>query len=547
MAQKLQVKLAALAAFAAVAVVVALSAGAFKAAPYYQSRDGRVAAYLVQSSGGTNLVLEVVDVNGRPVNFTAFLSGPVVDKFRDVGVVKGKGRGKAAIGGYVAEAAQLARKLGYKPDEVRFGVVAFITAVEKQENETYLLTDIVTIPVGPGEAVGKDIVAKVRFEPRFKIKIGTGRPPDAAGDVAQASNAQNTPPDTIDMGCDSPVGYATCYRYRAVETYASSAEGVPLLVTRTDSFDSKYILQIIHDHNIFLSTQTITSISFEMSFAVFKKSVNNNNDFEVQALGPGFEIVLSQQTEKKLLELSCRFAPGQSTECYYGRSGFTPVNSYYAGDSILATGLVGDVRAVKYILEERWCYIFPSGAVYCGEWRPTDVEAWGVWLAGLWGGDSFLPYAEVSNNPYSRDDKLGYLYQSTLDLYRLGKVNVRWLESYYTDYYKVSWSTLAWSSQSSSYFSVGVPAGAIVNWVILKRFGVVLPSHISKALDSLSVGVSVGTSRLDILSYYASVHMSAKTAVKWSPFYYEFTNYYIKMADQYYNVPVAIVRPFIIG
>jgi hypothetical protein len=277
-----------------------------------------------------------------------------------------------------------------------------------------------------------------------------------------------------------------------------------------------------------------------------KKDVNND-DFEVQAIGPGFEIVLSQQTEKILLDLSCNFAPGSSASCYSGTSRFTPVNSYYAGDSILATGLVGDVRAVKYILEERWCYIFPSGAVYCGEWTPTDVEAWGVWLAGLWGSDSFLPYAEVGNNPYSRDDKLGYLYQSTLDLYRLGKVNVRWLPSYSDYYYTVSWSTLAQNSQSSSYFSVGIPAGAIINWVILKRLGVVLPDRISKGLDSLSVGVSVGTSRLDIFNYYASVDMGAKTAVRWSPFYYEFTNYYIKMADQYYNVPVAIVRPFIIG
>ncbi|ACB40633.1 hypothetical protein [Pyrobaculum neutrophilum] len=536
-------KLAALlAAFVAVVVAVALTAGAFKAAPYYQSKDGRVVAYLAPS-GGADLVLEVVDSEGRPVDFTAFLSGPAVDKFRDIGVVKGRGRGRIAIGEYVAEAAQLAKKLGYKPNEVRFGIVAFITTIEKQGNETYLLTDIISIPVGPGEAVGREVVAKVKFKPRFKVKVDTGRPPNAAGDVAQAANAQNTPPDTMDMGCVSPIGHTTCYRYRATETYSSSAEGVPLLITRVDSYDSKYIYAVLHKHHIDLNSQTTTSISFEMSFAVFKKDVNNN-DFEVQAIGPGFEIVLGQQTKKILLDLSCRFAPGTSAVCYSGTSMFTPANSYYAGDSILATGLVGDVRAVKYVLEERWCYISPSGAVYCGQWTPTSVEAWGVWLAGLWGGDSFLLYAEVSNSPYSRDDKLGYLYQSMLELYQLGKVNTRWLPDYYVDYYSISWKTLVSSSQSSNYFAIGIPAGAVINWVILKR-GVVLPDRISKGLDSLSVGVSVGTSRIDVFSYYATLDIIAKTNVYWSPFYYELENYYIKMEDKYYNVPVAIVRPYI--
>lgn len=532
-------------AFAAVAVVAYLLVvqATVSEVPYYVSKDGRVAVYLSESrDGNTTLVLEVVDERGQPVNFTAFLSGPTMERFEDIGVAKGKGRARAAISKYVAEAAKLAKKLGYKPNEVRFGIVAFVTTVEREGNDTYLLTDIITIPVGPGEAVGREIVAKIKFKPRFKVKLNATATERGVAAYTDASiyRVQSEPPETIDVGCTAPIGFVTCYRYRVAETYAST-EGVPLLITYVDSYSGNFIENIDHKHYISLSTTTTTTLSFEMSMAIF-----NNNDFEIEAPGPGFEIVLGQGQQKKILDLSCHFRPSYSALCYYGTSVFTPVGSTFTGDALLATGLTGDIRAVKYVLEERWCYISYYGAVFCGSWSPTSVEAWGVWLAGIWGSDYFLPYAEVDDNPNDGVGPLDKIYSSTLELFAKGKVDRVVVRSLYpVSYYYVSWYTLAATSQSSTYFQIALPVGAIADWVILKRFGIVLPPHVSLALNSLSVGIYVGTTRLDIFNYYALVDLEAKYAVPWAPYYYEYKNYYIKMADNYYDVPVPLVHAYI--
>ncbi|MCX8135975.1 hypothetical protein [Pyrobaculum aerophilum] len=545
MRSKIPLGLLGLLAIAAVAYLLVVQ-GAAGEAPYYVSKDGRVAVYMSAGRGGnTTLVLEVVDDSGRPVNFTAFLSGPTLDKFEDIGVAKGRGRGQVAIGRYVAEAAKLAVRLGYKPNEVRVGVVAFVTTVERRGNGTYLLTDVVTIPVGPGEAAGKEIVAKIKFKPRFEIELNATaarRDTEARTEVA-VYETQSAPPEVIDAGCTGPIGYVTCYRYRAVQTYTST-EGVPLLLTYVDSHSSNFISDITHKHFISLSTQTTTTLSFEMSLAVFKKGVGSD-EFAIEAPGPGFEIVLGQSSEKTLLDLSCRFYPSTSASCYSGGRRFTPASSRFSGDGLLATGLVGDVRAVKYVLEERWCYIDYFGAVYCSSWTPTSVEAWGVWLAGLWGTDSFLPYAEVDDNPNDGVGKLDHIYSTTLDLWIKGKIDKVQLPSYYDRYYPTSWYTLASTSQSTTHFAISIPVGAIMDWVILKRLGIVLPPSVSAALDSLGAGVSVATTRLDIFSYYASLDLGAYSPVSWAPSYFEYKNYFVKMAGNYYDVPVPIVNAYI--
>ena len=520
--------------------------GSASPSPYYVSKDGRVAAYLAGPKGeDTALVLEVVDEKGDPVNFTAFLSGPTVDKFEDVAVVRGMGKGRAAIGRYVAEAARLAKKLGYKPEEVRFGLVAFVTAVERSGNETYLLTDIVSIPIGPGEAAGREVVAKIKFKPKFKTRLnataptnGTAasatHPPVGVEATAQNVGAQSGPPDIIDMGCTAPIGYVTCYRYRAAESY-STTEGAPLLITYIDNTGS-YIDIVNHQHNIYLSTQTTTSLSFEMSFAVFKSGVNSG-DYSIEVIGPGHEIVLGQNTQKTLLYLSCAFRPNYPASCTAGSPYYTPVSpGTFSGDALLATGFVGDVRTVRYVLEQRWCIIYPSGAVFCGTWQPTSVEAWGVWLAGLWGGDAFIPYAEIDDNPNDGQGKLEKIYSTTLNLFAQGRADRVVLPSKTDWRYVIIWNNMVETSQSSTYFAVSIPVGVIAKY----RFGVNVPG-----IERLSVGVSVTTSTMDMYYYFASVDLNAKYSVPWAPYYFALKNYYIKAAGKYYDVPVPIVVAYI--
>ncbi|AFA40200.1 hypothetical protein Pogu_2173 [Pyrobaculum oguniense TE7] len=529
---------------AAVVAIMMITPGSASPSSYYVSKDGRVAVYLAGSkSGNTTLVLEVVDERGDPLNFTAFLSGPTADKFEDIAVVKGRGRGKVAIGRYVAEAAKLARKLGYKPEEVRFGVVAFVTAVERAGNETYLLTDIVSIPIGPGEAVGKEVVAKIKFKPKFKTKLNATPPNDTAATAAylpmgeeatQNIKAQSSPPGIIDMGCTAPIGYVTCYRYRVAESY-SATEGTPLLITYIDSHAGNYIENVDHVHYIYLSTQTATSISFEMSFAVFQRGVNSG-DYSIEAIGPGFDILLGQDKQKTILDLKCGFKPYYPAACFAGPSIITPVFNTFSGDALLATGFVGDVRAVRYVLEQRWCVIFFPGAVFCGTWQPTSVEAWGVWLAGFWGGDTFLPYAEVEDHPRDGQGKLEYIYSTTLNLFAQGHADRISLPSITYWKYVITWKNMVETSQSTNYFAVAIPVGAIAKYV----FRLNVPG-----IERLSAGVSVTTTTLDVYNYYAFVDLRAKYNVPWSPYYYELKNYFIRAAGKNYDVPVPVVDAYI--
>ncbi|MFN7105010.1 MAG: hypothetical protein ACK4M3_00230 [Pyrobaculum sp.] len=97
----------------------------------------------------TTLILEVIDERGKPVEFAAFLSGPTAGGFVEIGTVRGRGKGGVAIGKYIAETARYARELGWSPGQVSFGILAFIVTSETIDNETYVYTDIITIPINP--------------------------------------------------------------------------------------------------------------------------------------------------------------------------------------------------------------------------------------------------------------------------------------------------------------------------------------------------------------------------------------------------------------
>ncbi|MFN3805257.1 MAG: hypothetical protein ACK4SY_09390, partial [Pyrobaculum sp.] len=240
----------------------------------------------------TVLELEVMDERGEPVRFVAFLSGPTDKGFVEIGKVRGHGRGGIVFGRYVAEIAKYAKELGWKPNEVSFGILAFIVTSQTIDNETYVLTDIVTIPINPEKAKNKITIAKITFKPVIRHKIERGQ-----RDKTKFCSQLQTPPQTIDDYCDIGSVYCYCYRWELVgHEKIEYNTGIPLAITYLDSIDARNVRDVRHIHDIMIST--VATISFDMALNIGSTTI---------VPGPGFKKELTTSQSETLFRFSCAF------------------------------------------------------------------------------------------------------------------------------------------------------------------------------------------------------------------------------------------------
>jgi hypothetical protein len=147
-------------------------------------------------SDRTGVILEVKR-NGKPVDFGFTMSGITVDGARDVARGRGYGRVVVDVTGYVDDVVRVLREANSNPAHSGIGLLTFIVSKIEEGGEEYIATDIISIPVIPGKAKGRNIVVEVEFKPVHKIKLNKTGGGEQTG---RAEVPRTTPPGTVADG-----------------------------------------------------------------------------------------------------------------------------------------------------------------------------------------------------------------------------------------------------------------------------------------------------------------------------------------------------------
>jgi hypothetical protein len=212
---------------------------------------------------------------------------------------------------------------------------------------------VITIPVIPGKARGKNIIVEVEFKPVHKIKLNKTSSGEQTG---KAEVLQTTPPGAIpDGACYGIEGVFVCYWWelKTVHYRSRGIEFVPLSISYIDDIDGDYVERVSHLHIIRLGRTTVRTLSFDLSLA-FGKVVN----FIVP--GPGYARTLpAGSSEETLFEMVCPVmnlkVTSRARDCLYFSK---PVDLGYgrfplkgiAPDALIAanTGLVNPIASVFF-------------------------------------------------------------------------------------------------------------------------------------------------------------------------------------------------------
>jgi hypothetical protein len=291
------------------------------------------------SGDKTRVVLEVKR-GGKPVDFGFTLSGITVDGARDVAMGRGYGRASADITGYVDDVVRVLREANSNPAHSGLGLLTFIISKVKEGGEEYIATDVITIPVIPGKARGKNIVVEVEFKPAHKVKLNKTSGGEQTG---KAEVPQTTSPSWIYDVCYGIEGYA-CYWWELNRVLLGShIVGAPTVIAYVDVTDGGYIYQVYLSYGMIISGSWI---SFELALA-FLQTVN------FVAPGPGYYIG-SDPDDGILLSFDCMFFNSKlinrSSNCVYrdrmGLEFIYPRNFY--GEALVAIGFHGYMWLVEY-------------------------------------------------------------------------------------------------------------------------------------------------------------------------------------------------------
>jgi hypothetical protein len=275
------------------------------------------------SSDRTGVVLEVKR-NGKPVDFGFTMSGITVDGARDVAGGRGYGRIVVDVTGYVDDVVRVLREANSNPAYSGLGLLTFIISKVEEDGEEYIATDVISIPVIPGKAKGRNIVVEVEFKPVYKIKLNkTG----GDGQAGRAEVPRTTPPGTVADGlCYGIEGYV-CYWWELNRVLLGShLVGAPTVIAHVDVTDGDYIYQV------YLYNGMVIGRSHWMSFELALTFLQTINFI---APGPGYYIG-SGPDDGILLSFNCAFFNSKlingSSDCnYMGDQGFTPYPRNFYG------------------------------------------------------------------------------------------------------------------------------------------------------------------------------------------------------------------------
>jgi hypothetical protein len=477
----------------------------------------------------TSVVLEVKR-NGKPIDFGFTLSGITIDGAKDVARGRGYGRAKADIAGYVDDVVRVLREANSNPAHSGLGLLTFIISKIEEDGEEYIATDIISIPVIPGKARGKNIVVEVEFKPVHKIKLNKTSGGEQTG---KAEVLQTTPPPILIDLCYGPDHSYICYYWELDRVLLRShLGGAPVIIAYLDSIDGDYIRRVDLTNDITLTRSEHRWISFELALT-FLRTV------KFIAPGPGYyREISSGLNSEKLFSLACTFynskLSNELSDCnYMGDQGFTPYPRNFYGEALLAIGFRGYMWLVEYKYIERR---------YDGE-KVID-RSLAVYLVPLFNSRGKIEYwYDVDDNPYDGRGMLEKVFWNITTNQYVKSVR-------FPSFTGTSWRVISYdvkvSSNSPAAFGIAIPVGALA---VLARGGV-LPSPWSavvSAVFALTVGVAVSVAgESEFYMNFATAYFLATQSVTFAPRYYHVDkSYMVKEAGGEYRVPFMIVQPFV--
>jgi hypothetical protein len=474
----------------------------------------------------TSVVLEVKR-GGKPVDFGFTLSGITVDGARDVAEGRGRGRASADITGYVDDVVRVLREANSNPAHSGLGLLTFIISKVEEDGEEYIATDVISIPVIPGKARGKNIVVEVEFKPAHKVKLNKTSGGEQTG---KAEVLQTTPPGTITYECKNFIFYQECYRWVFTKTHyvSSDREYIPLAISYIDDTDGNYTKMVEHQHLILLLSQEAPQFSFDLSL-VFRKVI----DFIVP--GPGYTITLPPGVSQlELFRMNCKFMNSYLTSetllCYYFDTAVGEFTFYK--DALIATGIRGRMWLVEYTFVRDRC------GLVC--YREVLDSSLAVYMVPYFRSDNRIDYSVyIDENPY---DGLGWLNRVFNFLFYDSNTTLRLLGEYPGKGLSVSSIQLTAKSGSTPLFGIAVPVGAI-----LRALAGSVSGWPSILISTLSVGFSTSISSTRFYVSLTVMSYSAITDMCFYPYYIELTAFLVKDAKDYYKTPFMVVSPNIIA
>jgi hypothetical protein len=481
------------------------------------------------SGNKTSVILEVKR-NGKPVDFGFTLSGITVDGAKDVAKGRGRGRASADITGYVDDVVRVLREANSNPAYSGLGLLTFIVSKIEENGEEYIATDIISIPVIPGKARGKNIVVEVEFKPVHKVKLNKTNGGEQTG---KAEILQTTPPGTITYKCESYMIIGQeCYKWELTKTHyvSSDREYIPLSISYISAVDGNYTKRVQHFHRIVLLSQDVAQFSFDLSL-VFRKVI----DFIVP--GPGFTITLPPRVSQlELFRMNCRFMnsylTSETLSCYYFD---TVVGRFtFYKDALIATGIRGRAWLVEYQYVKEKCLPL------LGCSKEVLDSSLAVYLVPYFRSDNRIDYSVyIDENPY---DGLGWLNRVFDFLYYYSNTTLRSLGEHLDNTLDVWSSDLMIKSGSTPLFGIAVPVGAI-----LRALAGSPSDWPGRVVSTLSVGFSTSISSTRFYESLTVMSYETITDMCFYPRYIELTAFLVKDAKDYYKTPFMVVSPNIIA
>jgi len=489
---------------------------------------------LIPALGGSNKTTLVLDVRlgGKPIDFWFMTSGLTADGAREI--AKGTSRGRAAkdISGYVDDAVRVLREAGANPAFNGLGMLTFIVTTVEENGEEYIATDIISIPLIPEKARGKEVRVEVDFKPAHKVKVNK-----TTSQTQEVQPHQTSPPGQITDYCiviPNPYGppIQVCYlwRLKTVHYKSQNPEPIPTVITFIDPIDGDYVEYIYHSQLIAYTRDT-KRFSIDLSL-VFQNVIN----FVVP--GPGFVKEVTSESSNvfnfRCLFKNSKLISGDGHCNYFDRS--YGAATTFDGEALIATGFRGYLWLVEYE------YIYWVGTIIPIE-KVLD-RSLAVYLVPQQSNDRFVPTVIVDDNPYDGEGMVEWLFWN---LWFNGNVTWKRLGSEtgksigFTSYRLLVESQAAWQ------FGLAIPVGAIILY-ILRTLGVInLPGWAAAVILSLAIGFSISSQDQTFYANLAFVDIKSITEVTFKPRYLELTAYLVKKADsKYYKTPFMIVWPYVI-
>jgi len=506
----------------------------------------------------TRLTVEVLDEEGKPARgLIVTLVAPKAEGgfLEDVAASRGAKVSKG-VGHIVSEARRLVASSGGRVDSDGPAIMLLISAIVEEGGELYAAPDIATVPIIPGKAVGKEIIATIKVKPPVKYRIEKAG--NNSKDKASIEPAQQ-PPSKIQDYCEYLLSTYVCYYWKYNATIATFYDRpVSLMLTYLDSYDGDYIRHVTHTAALVIERTTNSYIGFSIGLAQEFK-VDGTSVAEIVAPGVSFTLTLrSGESQRYLLDVGCKhynskLVNDKQSSCiwreggtYYSRS----VSSFY-DEAIVALQLIASRLDFLHYLYVRAYYEWISEGViwWVGEVVGHAVASYMVPRQRPFDGSlDFTTY--VDNDPY---DGSGDVEEDMWTILRHFYIT-SWIKRISYRLQNQQWVRLFYADVSvyvdeTAYFAVSIALASAIKWVLDR-----LPSSVRalpklpRLLQLVDISIDLGTSTYSASTFVARFEAEAVQVGNWDNFVYYYDKYIpvrVKLeGEKYKDVPVLLWRPY---